>query len=97
MLSLAGSSYEDDARYYTGRSHYALGQLDTAKSDFAALVSAFPSSQYIDNSLYYEARIEADRGNCAAARTLLTTLTSQFPQSTNLSPANSYLSAHGCG
>ena len=96
VAAMSGSSYVDDARYYTGRSHYAMSDFTAAISDFQSLVADMPMSQYADNALYYKLRAEADSGACTAAMATLTQLQSAYPSSTYVATGTTYLGNSGC-
>lgn len=100
VIALTSSLYVDGARYWRGRTRFALSfyrlpapELAAALADFQAVRS---SSSYKDNALAYESRTHARAGNCPAAQAAFAALQAAYPLSTWITSTASYLLVNGC-
>jgi len=90
MSASTSHSLSDNAQYWIGECHYALGQYDAAIIDFEK-VFTFPKSNKLDDAQYKLGLCYIRKGDTAKAREELNRLISNFPKSEYISRAENLL------
>lgn len=91
MLSASTShSLSDNAQYWIGECHYALGQYDAAIIDFEK-VFTFPNSNKADDAQYKLGLCYARKGDKTKAREELDRLIRNYPKSEYLNQAQALM------
>jgi tol-pal system protein YbgF len=92
LSASANHSLSDNAQYWIGECHYALGQYDAAIIDFEK-VSTFPKSNKLADAQYKLGLCYIRKGDQAKAREELNRFISNFPKSKLVAKAESLLTS----
>lgn len=97
VIAIPASFYADGARYWRGRTRYAMSFHRPAAAELAAALADFqavrPTSSYKDNAMAYEVRVHARGGDCVSARAAMAALLAAYPASTWITSTQTYLVA----
>lgn len=100
VIALPASIYADGARYWRGRTRYAMSFHRPAAAELAAALADFqavlPTSSYKDNAMAYEVRVHARGRDCVAAQAAMAALLAAYPASTWITSTQAYLVNAGC-